>query len=336
MADKQYGYESGYGAGAPTGTASQAPQYGYESGYGTSTQPQQPWYQEASDTINSAEDAVANSSIGQKVGQVATAIAPAVGVAKTLTGIVTPGSGIPELAQDLAPAISQAEGQAVSDYGLKKGYPLTGAGIGTGISMIPDAVAAYVAWKGIHNVDNPIVKGLVNSPQELGPEYQALDQKAGVSGKLPVQRGTIAKYPGLDGLPSNVPPTQAPEVSPLSYPKDTNTYLNFVKDRLDGVGKSMAPQELSDHKTMLNSLMTKMTAQGQGSTPVFAKAAQAASDITDLQNEAIKGRASLNTAYGISKGQQSLTDFIKKWGLRGLEGTVLAGLGKEGYDYFKK
>ena len=300
------------------------------------SQPSTPWYQQAADMVNSAGNTIANSSVGQAIGKVGNVIGQAANVAAPLVAAVTPGSGIPELAQKGAPAVAQAEGQAVSDYGQQKGYPMTGAAVGTGISMIPDAINAYAGVEGLHNVDNPVIKGLLNTPQELGPEYAALDAKAGVSGQLPIQRGSVPKFPGLDGQPSNAPPTQAPNVAPISYPKDTNTSLNFVRNRIDGVGDNLTPQELSDHKTILSNLMGKMSTQGQGNTPVFAKAAQASSDVTDLQNANVGGRASLNTAYRVSKGLQGATDAIKKYGSKavGVAGSV-GGLGAL-YDYLKK
>lgn len=205
-------------------------------------------------------------------------------------------------------------GEGVAEEFGRTGHPAVGAAFGTAIQMAPEIIQAGTGLSNLYQSGNPIVKGLINTPQELGPEYEALDKSAGVSGKLPVQRGTIPKFPGLDGLPKNVPPPEAPNVSPVSYPKDTNTYLNFVRDRLDSVGKNLSPQELADHKTILSNLMKKMAVDGQAGTQVFAKAAQAQSDLTGLQNSAIPGRDSLNRAYGISKGLQGITKRALKAG----------------------
>lgn len=228
-------------------------------------------------------------------------------------------------------------GEGVSNLGNQVGYPNTGAAIGTAIQMAPYIAAGVGVYQGLNAVENPIVKGLMNTPQELGAEYQALDQQAGVSQKLPVQRGSVPKFPGLDGTPQNQPPTQAPNVAPIVYPKDTNTYLNFVRDRIDGVGQNLTPQELSDHDTILNKLMGNMKTQGEGGTTVFAKAAQAGSDITDLRNANVPGRPGLNTAYGISKGSQSLQDAIGHYvGKAAQWGGPIAGAGAAIYDYLKK
>jgi hypothetical protein len=230
-----------------------------------------------------------------------------------------------------------AVGQAASDIGNETGHPLVGAGIGTAIQMAPYVAGGIGAYKGINAIDNPVVKGLVNTPQELGPQYHALDEQAGVGEDLPVQRGTIAKFPGLDGNPQNQPPEQAPNIAPISYPKDTKTYLNFVRNRLDSMGQNMTPQELADHNTLLDDIMTAMKAKGQAHTKIFAKAAQAGSDITDLQNQNVPGRTDLNTAYGISKGQQGISNALTNYGKKAIQwgGPAIGGLSAL-YEYLKK
>lgn len=233
--------------------------------------------------------------------------------------------------------VPDVAGQAASDIGLATGYPKTGAAIGTAIKMAPYVAGGVGLYQGLNAVENPIVKGLLNTPRELGPEYQALDQEAGVSQKLPVQKGTVAKFPALDGSPQNEPPPEAPHVSPISYPKDRNTYLNFVRDRIDGVGQNLTPQELADHDKILNDIMSSMKSKGQGGTPVFQKAAQAGSDITNLRNAAVSGRPALNTAYGISKNSEAVAQAIKQYALKGAQwGGPILGAGAALYDYFKK
>jgi hypothetical protein len=228
-------------------------------------------------------------------------------------------------------------GEGSSNLGNQVGYPNTGAAIGTAIQMAPYVAGGVGAYQGLNAVENPVVKGLMNTPQELGPEYQALDQQAGVSQKLPVQRGTVAKFPGLDGTPQNQPPVEAPNVSPISYPKDRNTYLNFVRDRIDGTGQNLTPQELADHDKILSDIMTNMKAKGQSGTPVFQKAAQAGSDITDLRNANVPGRPGLNTAYGISKNSQAVQQAIAQYASKAARwGGPILGAGAALYDYLKK
>lgn len=282
--------------------------------------------------IRDAGNYIANSPVGQAVGKVASVVGKAADIASPLTAIVTPGSGIPELAQQYAKPIAQSEGQIVSDIGSKTGYPTAGAVAGTGISMIPELASAYVGWKGLHNIENPIVKGSLNTPQELSPEYASQNQAVGISDKLPIQRGTIAKYPGLNGLPSNVPPSQSATVAPLSYPKDTNTYLNYARDRVDSLGNQLTPQELSDHKTILSNILNDLKVKGQVGTPVFAKASQLQTDTSALQNSVIPGRADLNKAYGISKTlnpdvMNAIKNYAQKYGKLALKEAIGVGLG---------
>lgn len=294
--------------------------------------PQNAGIESIAQPIRDAGNYIANSSVGQTVGKVASAIGKASDIASPLTAIVTPGSGIPELAQQYAKPMAQAEGQVVSDVGSKAGYPTVGAVAGTAVSMIPELASAYMGWKALHNVQNPIVKGALNTPQELSPEYASQNQAVGISDKLPIQRGTVAKYPGLDGLPTNSPPPQSPTVAPLSYPKDTNTYLNFARDRIDSLGAQLTPQELADHKTILSNILNDLKVKGQVGTPVFAKAAQLQTDTSGLQNTVIPGRANLNQAYGISKTlnpevMQAIKNYAQKYGKLALKEAIGVGLG---------
>ena len=256
------------------------------------------------------------------------------------------GSALQAAGQTLAAPIRTGEtlaqgpeaiGQAASDIGLATGYPKTGAVVGTAISMAPYVAGAVGGWDAIHASDNPIVKGLVNTPKELGPQYGALDTKAGVGSDLPVQRGTVPKFPGLDGTPQNQPPPQAPNVSPAVYPKDTKTYLNFVRNRLDSIGKDMTPQELSDHHDLLDEIMSNMKAKGQSGTKIFSKAAQAGSDISDIRNANVPGRSDLNKAYGISTTQSKIGPALKHYGATVAKvGGAIGGLGTGAYEIYRR
>lgn len=146
---------------------------------------EEPFYQQAAGAVNSMKDSFANSRLGQGISKVSEAVAPAMKMTRRLTDIVTPGSGIPEMAQELAPKISQAEGQAVSDYGQRKGYPMTGAAAGTAVAMIPDFLSAYAGMRGLGQSTNPTIKGLMNTPKELGPQYAAQNAAIGISERVP-------------------------------------------------------------------------------------------------------------------------------------------------------
>lgn len=65
-------------------------------------------------------------------------IAPAIGVAQKLQGIVTPGSGIPELAQSAGQSILDKLGGLAAEYGGRKGLnPYASGALGMGISNLP-------------------------------------------------------------------------------------------------------------------------------------------------------------------------------------------------------
>jgi hypothetical protein len=308
---------------------------------------QQPWYQSAADTIQNAEKTVTPKAISGALGKISSqpemqpiqSIVPSIpkgNPVQQVLGSMRDIAGAPfRFGQTLMQAPDIA-GEAANDFGASQGYPLTGAAVGTAIKMLPAAATAYGGWEGIHNIPSPTLQGLLNTPKELGPRYTAIDSKAGVSGDLPVQRGNISKFPGLDGTPQNAPPIQTPNVAPTIYPKDTNTYLNFVRNRIANLGKEMTPQELADHDSMLSSLMGKMQVNNQGQTPVFAKAAQAHSDITAIRNAIVPGRADLNTSYGIAKTQEQLGPLVKKYLSNAAKvGGTIGGVGSGAYELWK-
>ena len=262
-------------------------------------------------------------------GKAASVAGKAQNIAEPLVSAVMPGSGIPEMAQAAAPGIAQSEGQMISDAGLATGYPKTGAGIGTGIAMIPDIAAAAMTIPTLKG-SSIIAKGLMTAPEELGPAMQAGEQSAGIdTGAAVVRRGTIPKFPGLDGLPQNVPPPEAPTVAPVVYPKDTASYLNFVRDRLDSLGEQLTPQELADHREIINTMFKK--GEVVAGTKNYALASQAYADANSLFTDAVAGRADLNQVYKYAKIIPSIGDAlggaVKKYGPRVVQGALAIGGG---------
>lgn len=255
----------------------------------------------------------------QKFGKVMTSLQPAFNAAKTLTGIVTPGSGIPELAQDLAPKIASKEGEMIAQKGTDVGYPLTGATIGTGVSMIPQIAGAFTGFKGLNESEVPLIKGMMNTPQELSPEYDALHEMAGISKNLPETGGRVARFPNMAGQPSSSPPPFAPAIAPTSYPRDPNALINFVRARIEGLGDQLSPQELNDQKTLLSQLMdTGKLGQGKP----FAMAADLKNKAATLLNNRVSGLSDLNKAWAVSKTiqnpmqmlPQAIVDLVKQYG----------------------
>ena len=262
-------------------------------------------------------------------GKLASIIGKASQIAEPLISAVMPGSGIPEMAQAAAPGIAQSEGQIASDAGLAAGYPKTGAAIGTGIAMIPDIAAAATTIPALKGT-GPLMKGLMTSPEELGPAMQAGEEAAGIdTGTLPVRRGTVMKFPGLDGLPTNTPPPEAPNVAPSVYSKDTSTFLNTARQRVDSLGEEMQPQELADYRVILNN-MIKGGEVKPGTKP-YALASQLYTDTNSLFTQAVAGRADLNEVYKYAKIMPSIGDAlggaVKKYGPRVVQGALAIGGG---------
>lgn len=177
-----------------------------------------------------------------------------------------------------------------------------------------------------------MIKGLLSSPSAIGEEMESGEEAAGISSDtLPVRRGTMAKFPGLDGLPQNAPPVEAPTISPSVYPKDTNTLLNFARQRIDSLGEQMQPQELADYRVMLNTMFKN--GEIKEGTKAYALASQLYSDVNSLFENAVAGRSDLNEAYRAAKMipniGSAIGSVVKKYGpfvARGIfEGAGLAG-----------
>lgn len=255
---------------------------------------------------------VAEPSLMDRAKSVYAAMQPGFKAAKILTGIVTPGSGIPELAQEFAPKIAQKEGEMIAEKGGEMGYPKTAAAIGTGVSMIPEIATAITGFKGMGESDIPLIKGLMNTPEELSPEYDILHKAAGISKDLPIQRGNALRFPNMAGQPSSIPPPFAPAISPLSYAKDPNTLLNLARGRMEALADKLSPQELNDYKTLIG----QMIDTGKiGAGKPLAIATQLKAQATELLNNRVQGLADLNKAYAIAKTMknpmQLLPDFIQ-------------------------
>lgn len=175
-----------------------------------------------------------------------------------------------------------------------------------------------------------VIKGLLSSPSSVGEEMESGEEAAGIaSDTLPVRRGTIAKFPGLDGLPTNTPPVEAPTVAPMVYPKDTNTFLNFARQRVDSLGEQMQPQELADYRTTLNTMFK--SGEIKPGTKPYALASQLYTDTNSLFENAVAGRADLNEIYKYSKVvpnfMTGLGTIAKKYGPRVATGVLELGAG---------
>lgn len=352
MADKQYGYESGYGTGAPTDTASKVPQYGYESGYGTSGGSSQ-W-----DVAKAVFNEMPQIAPWNKANQALKSAGGKVAEAGGYLGAKAESAGYPSI-----------------------GNTIQGAGIGLGgaIALSPEILAAYTGLKGIYNSPSPTVQGLVNSPQELSPQYTAQNQAIGISNEVPETASKVINpdpysYPStltkpkyvngiagqVEGAPTiprlkpQVPAEALPSTTPLKYPDDPGTLINHINDRISTHGINLNPQELSDYKELLSTKMANGEIPKFGPdgkiTPIFAKATRTTQNVTGTLNQVaepllknaqlpegiLPTRQGLNQAYSVAAKQQALTDLVKKYGLR-IGEVGLGGLGlKTLTDYFRK
>lgn len=183
-------------------------------------------------------------------------------------------------------------------------HPNIAAGVGTAVSVLPDLGMMMSGPSALKASTNPIARGLMNTPEELGPEFQSGAEDAGISGNLPEQRGAVARFPQPERIvptpqPKPMTPAQTlPSVPPTSYPRDPSALVNFAKTRMDTFGDKLSPQELSDYKTMLGNVLDKSF---NPNSPAGAIATQVKNQASELLNNAIPGRAGLNQAYGISK-----------------------------------
>lgn len=349
-----YGYQNGYGSGSPGAVdVSTAPTYGYQSGYG-----QTPTGISNLDLAKTALGQVEQLAPWNKANQAIKNVGGDVAEAGGYVGGKVANAGYP------------ATGNAIQK---------TGVGVGGAIALSPDLLAAYTGMQGIYNSTNPTVQGLVNTPQELGPQYAAQNQAIGISNDVPETASKVVnpdpyQYPStltkpkyvngiagqVEGAPTiprlkpQVPAEALPSTTPLKYPDDPGTLINQINDRISTHGTDLNPQELSDYKNLLQTKMSngdipKFDPNGKV-TSIFAKASQAASNVTNTLNQVsepllqnaqlpegtIPTRAGLNQAYSTASNQQALQNFLAKWGAKGAEASGIGyGLDKL-IGYLKK
>lgn len=220
-------------------------------------------------------------------------------------------------------------GEMAEYLGGKGVNPNVSAALTTPVAIAPEIASSALGVGEVLLGKGPLMQAIRKTPKMLGPEFQAGERAAGISGELPVQRGAAARFPDLSGKLLGQPPPQAPLLAPKSYPKDSSTILNFIKDRVSSLGDKLTPQELDDSKTILTNLIREGKVV-RGTKP-YAIASEQLKQVTKLHNEAIPGRETLNKIYSLSKTIHP--DFggwvkqgVEKYGVKAI-GTVLAGLG---------
>jgi hypothetical protein len=207
-------------------------------------------------------------------------------------------------------------GEAIAESEGAEGYPKAGVAAGMGVSMIPALANTAIGLNSMYESDNPLIKGMVNTPKELSPEYDELHQAAGISKNLPVTGGRVARFPNMAGQPSANPPPFAPAIAPINYPRDPNALLNFARARMEGLSDQLSPQELNDYRTLIGQMIDTGKV---GSGAPLAAASQLRAQATDLLNNRVEGLADLNKAYAISKTVQNPSTLIPEVIREGVE-----------------
>ena len=214
-------------------------------------------------------------------------------------------------------------GGNIAEEGGKVGYPKTGIALGGAVALAPDILATTTGLEGLYKSQNPIVKGLLNSPSELGADFAAQNDAIGVTRRVPVEGGMKPSFP----VHGNVPPEVLGTVVPSKYPANTGAFLAYANNKLANLGDAINPQELMDWQVKLQTdLNSGRIPQFDKTTGRITTAFQQASDLlsrtkqafnrvasnaltpevqAQLPEGAIKNRPDLNRAFRVSTTAQN-------------------------------
>jgi hypothetical protein len=238
-------------------------------------------------------------------------------------------------------AYKGAIGWGAEKLGQVGANPYATAAVLTPAAIAPEILGAYAGLKGLYNSPNAIAQGITKTPQEIGQAMNAGEEAAGVSGQLPVRSGLNPRFPKTSpdvitvtpegtAIPGGTPMNNIQGVSPTQYPKNTDSLLNFMKQRIDQYGDKLPVQELADYKRMLPEMFNKMeVARG---TPQYALASQIQKQVSELHSAAIPGRENLNAAYSVSKTLHPevanwIQNYAQKYGKQALKEAIGVALG---------
>lgn len=203
------------------------------------------------------------------------------------------------------PAVAGEGAEKLGEMGVS---PEVSAALMLPVAMAPELVAAGQSFKGLYG-NSKLAQGIRNTPRDLSPRYDVLNEKAGISKNLPETGGRTARFPNLAGQPVSSPPPFAPAIAPKLYPKDPNALVNFARSRIEALGERLSPQELNDYDTLIGQMMDK----GKfGSGGPLAIASKVKSSANQLLNKAIPGKADLDQIYKISKTLRLAPEVAKK------------------------
>lgn len=380
----EFGFQTGYGTGTPDTSVPDQPTFGFQTGYGASASQNYklPLYQKIANKENALVESLTPQMV-KDVGQTLTSrpeLQP-YGTDQSNQSSSVVGSALQAAGQTLGAPIRvgatiaaspEIVGQGVSELGNEVGYPVAGALAGTAVQMAPYVAGARAGWNAMQQSTNPIVRGLINTPHELNPQYSAQNEAIGISNRMPESSGGKATFqnPYSNTLSTKPPPAlqtdtdiqsnlrgaePLPSNTPLKYPANNEAFVNYADKRLT-FGDQLNPQELSDIKYKADNAITsaKQALQSnmadKAAKTLLARASQIRTTANNLLNQVaseklpganlptgtIPTRPGLNTAYGIASNQQALQNFIKgipKY--TGYAGGAMGGLGAAGYGIKK-
>jgi hypothetical protein len=234
----------------------------------------------------------------------------------------------------------QATGEAIAETGGELGYPKTGVALGAIPAMAPYVLSGYAAMKGLYASENPTLRGLLNTPQELSPQYSAQNKAIGVTRRVPQEGGKLPQFaqPEAQGLATKpprpmVPAETLPEVVPTRLPSKPGDFLAYANQKLAQHGSKVNPQELMDWQVKLqtdmsNGVIPKIDKESGRITTIYQQATDLLSRIkgtfspiaeqrltgAELPPGTIPTRAGLDKAYGIASNVQSATRKAVKYG----------------------
>lgn len=240
------------------------------------------------------------------------------------------------IAQDIAPSpVSRIQsgldvaGENIAEALGRSGRPVLGAGLGTTVSMIPELLASGTTIAAMERSPSTLARAIRTTPSEFNAEFRAGEKAAGITDVLPVQRGAKPRFQPNPSMKS----LQLPTEKPISYPKDTPSFVNFAKARMRGFGDKLSPNEVDDYAKVATTTLDKLEGQGLRNTPLFAAVADLKTMATNLRNEVIPGRSELNKVYALSRKlnasglKEAIAGLSKRYGKKALEGAILGGSG---------
>lgn len=223
------------------------------------------------------------------------------------------------------PDIQQAGQDAAEAIG-EKGYPTTGAAVGTAIQMAPTIATM--------SIGGPELQGARKAAQagELGQIGRVI---SGVGRKEAGAAMNAAEE--SVGIKTTLNPTLSDAAQNIGLPKGANTqqYLNALTERLAS-NEPMGPEALSQHHKMISSILSKEPKGIQAyfnpskiGQPTVAQAAQADSELVNRLNQVIPARGQAAADYAAAKLRNNL--------YKGAAALTAAGLGKQAIiDAFKR